>query len=193
MRSTLPTLAITLLLAACGADDAGPPAGGADPAAGGATSASEATAAEEPSVGTLRFTVDGAERTFDYLPDSENVYVRLSSIVRAQPEPGSTEALQITFLSLDLKGHTYPAELPPPKDITQNLTPAQAMATVGFSYVDPNGDEWAGPGKIRIESFDNDGVLRGSFDQVEIPHTDGAKPEVTLGAGSFRAKITAPW
>jgi hypothetical protein len=193
MRSSLPLLVTILLLAACGGGQGEPPAENA--AAGGepAVSPSEPPGDPERSVGTMRFTVDGVEIRFDHLADSENVYVPLSSIVRAQPAPGATEALQITFLSLDLKKHSYPTELPQPKDLTGGLSPMEAMASVGFSYVDAAGDEWAGPGKVRIESFGNDGVLRGSFDQVTIPHTDGQKPEVTLGSGDFRVEIATPW
>ena len=67
------------------------------------------------------------------------------------------------------------------------------MATVGFIYSDPEGVEWAGPGRIHVESFGNDGIVQGTFDQVTLPQVDNERPEITLTGGSFRARITSPW
>ncbi len=67
-----------------------------------------------------------------------------------------------------------------------------AMASVGFSYVDENGREWAGPGRLRLEAFGRDGVVTGSFTGVSLPHTEKTLPNVTLADGTFRARISRP-
>jgi len=63
-----------------------------------------------------------------------------------------------------------------------------AMASVGFGYINTDGVEWAGPGKIWIESMEG-GLLQGSFDQVLLPHTEQELPAVTLNGGVFRVRI----
>ena len=141
----------------------------------------------------MTFTVDGSPKTFEHLPESGSYYSSLASSIRAHPESGSTESLTINFMSIDLKAHTYPGELPAPKDPGQPMSPSAAMASVGSSYVDPEGLEWAGPGKVRVESFGNDGVIRGTFDDVSLPHTDKEHPNITLSGGVFSARITSPW
>ena len=68
-----------------------------------------------------------------------------------------------------------------------------AMASVGFTYTDADGNEWAGPATVQVESLSRDGVLHGTFDGVKLPATDKERPEITLGNGSFRVRITSPW
>ena len=50
-----------------------------------------------------------------------------------------------SLMSIDLKAQTYPAQLPLPKDPSKPMNPMAAMASVGFTYTDANGNEWAGP------------------------------------------------
>lgn len=169
------TLMAVVLLAVCGV---GPGA---------------AQAAGDQSIGSVSLAVDGAEKSFDYLPESGSMYTKLSSSIAAHPESGSKEMLTITFFSIDLKEHEYPADLPLPKNAGKPMSPMAAMASVGFSYIDADGVEWAGPGKVRVESFDGTGVIQGTFDQVTLPHTDKEHPDITLTAGTFRARITSPW
>ena len=68
-----------------------------------------------------------------------------------------------------------------------------AMATVGFIYINDAGQEWAGPGSLHVTSFGPDGVIRGTFANVELPHTDKQLPKIVLTDGQFRARISAPW
>ena len=67
------------------------------------------------------------------------------------------------------------------------------MASVGFSYIDEAGREWAGPGRLRIEAFGRDGVVTGSFTDISLPHTGKQLANVTLHDGTFRARISSPW
>lgn len=148
---------------------------------------------EESTEGLLAFTVDSSEKSFDFLPASANSYTPLASTLRAHPVAGSTESIAISFMSIDLKKLELPTDLPPVKDPSKPMDPLSAMATVGFGYVDAEGVEWAGPGKLRVESFGADGVVVGTFDQVTLPHTDKEHPDITLTGGTFRARITSPW
>jgi len=148
---------------------------------------------DESSVGSVTFRVDGEEKSFDYVPKSSSLYNPIASSMWAYPESGSTQSVAIHFMSIDLKKLTYPTELPLPKDLTKPMDPMAAMASVGFGYIDAEGVEWAGPGKIRVEAFGNDGVIRGTFDQVALPHTDNERPDIMLTNGSFSARIASPW
>lgn len=188
-------VALAVVLTACGGES---PQGAADANEGGAPKETAVTvptetAPSETTVGSVTFAVDGNEKGFEYLPESGSVYNPLASTIRAHLETGSTESLAIHFMSIDLKQLTYPAELPLPKDPSKPMSPMAAMASVGFDYIDAEGVEWAGPGKIQIESFDNNGTIRGSFDQVKLPHTDKEHHDITLTNGSFSARIAAPW
>jgi hypothetical protein len=153
----------------------------------------EQNATEESITGSLTLSADGNEKSLGYLPKSGSTYTPLASSIRAHSEAGSTESLAIHFMSIDLKKLTYPTELPLPKDPSKPMDPMAAMASVGFGYINAEGVEWAGPGKIQIESFDNDGTIRGTFDQVSLPHTDKELPNITLTGGTFSARITSPW
>lgn len=163
-----------------------------EPATPAAAQAGQSTA-EEPTEGSAAFTVDGSEKSLGFLPKSACVYTPRASTMRAHSEADSTESLAIHFMSIDLKKLTYPTELPLPKDPSQPMDPMAAMASVGFGYINAEGVEWAGPGKITIESFDNDGTLRGTFDQISLPHTDKEHPNILLTGGTFAARIAAPW
>ena len=145
------------------------------------------------SAGSVSFVVAGEDKRFEYLPESGCVYTRLASTIRAHSAAGSTESLSIQFMSMDLKQQTFPAVLPLPKDLTKPMNPMTAGATVGFSYTDTDGVEWAGPGKVHVDSFDSNGVIPGTFDQVVLPHTHEERPNITLTDGSFSARITNPW
>lgn len=116
------------------------------------------------------------------------MFSRYGSTLTARPSVAAPETLTITFLSIDLGDLELPAELPPAKDITQPMSPTLAMASVGFSYVDGGGSEWAGPGTLRVESF-SDGRISGSFQAVSLPHVDGALEPVELADGTFSAQL----
>ena len=176
-----------LIVAACGGGPAAPPAGDQTPSEAGAPAPSTV---EQVSVGTVSFSVDGQGRTFEHLPSGNNVYTPVSSSILARPSADAVEQLTITFLSMNLRSMSFPAELPLPRDPGNVMS---AMANVGFSYTSAGGDEWAGPGRIRVESFASDGVVAGSFTGVSLPHTDKQAPDVTLTDGTFRARISAPW
>jgi hypothetical protein len=155
--------------------------------------ASPAVAAQEASVGTVSFTVDARERRFDSLPDGHNNYTPLASTMMARPSDDASEQLMITFSSMDLKKLEYPVELPRPRTAGQPFDPLAAMAMVGFSYRDETGREWAGPGRIRLESFGRNGVVSGTFTNVSLPHTGKNLANITLADGTFTARISTPW
>ncbi|UCF38247.1 MAG: hypothetical protein JSU96_05190 [Acidobacteriota bacterium] len=158
-----------------------------------AASTSSEAATEESSEGSVTFMVEGNRMTFEHLPKASNVYSALASTIRAHQNAGSEETLSITFMSIDLKKHTYPTDLPVPKTPGQPMDPMSAMASVGFSYTNSDGVEWAGPGKLRVEAFGSDGVVQGTFDNVSLPHTEKTEPNITLSGGKFSARITSPW
>lgn len=166
--------------------------GAADSSAGPAP-APTAAAVQQAPVGTVSFTVDARERRFDSLPGGHNRYTPLASTLMARPSDDATEQLLITFGSMDLKKLHYPLVLPRPRKAGQPFDPLTAMAMVGFSYRDDSGREWAGPGRIRLESFGRDGIVVGTFTDVSLPHTGKTLPDVTLTAGTFRARLSAPW
>lgn len=155
--------------------------------------AGAASVAVADSVGELTFTVDGEPKRFGYVPESQTSCTPYASSFVAFPEEASAEHLSITFLSINLKKLSYPTDLPQPKDFSKPMDPLAAMANVGFSYVDPQGLEWAGPARLRIESFGNDGVIRGTFDGVTLRHTDKERPDLDLGGGSFTVQLASPW
>lgn len=181
-------LVAALLWVGCGsAEEASVKAEGGPPATQAAT-----TPAEPASAGTVAFTVDGRARRYDSLPDGDNTYTPLSSTIRAVAPAGGREHLMITFMAIDLRKLTFPVELPLARKPGQPLDPMAAMAGVGFSYIDENGREWAGPGRLRLEAFGRDGVVTGSFTGVSLPHTEKTLPNVTLDDGRFRARISRP-
>jgi hypothetical protein len=179
-----------LLGVGCGADREVAANSGAKPAP---APASPAVAAREASVGTVSFTVEGRERRFDSLPDGHNNYTPLASTMMARPSDDASEQLMITFGSMDLKRLEYPIELPRPRTAGQPFDPLAAMAMVGFSYRDETGREWAGPGRIHLESFGRDGVVTGTFTNVSLPHKGKKLANITLADGTFKARLSAPW
>lgn len=145
------------------------------------------------SPGSVTFGVDSREKRFDSLPDGHNTYTPLASTIKAVPSAGGREHLMITFMAIDLKKLEYPVHLPRPRGTGQPPGPMAAMASVGFSYIDEAGREWAGPGRLRIEAFGRDGVVTGSFTDISLPHTGKQLANVTLRDGTFRARISSPW
>lgn len=149
----------------------------------------KAQVTQATSVGTVAFTVEGEEKRFVYLPANGNHYSPLASSVAAKASAESNDSLTITFMAIDLTKLNYPVELPLPKTFGPNVDPMAAMANVGFIYIDKAGTEWAGPGKVTVESFSADGQIAGTFTNVSVPHTDKELPSVILMNGSFRAQI----
>lgn len=139
--------------------------------------------------GEVSFVVRGEPKRFEHLPQAHNHYSRLASQLTAQPSAGATEKVMITFLTVDLKKLAYPIDLPPSRDPSQTADPAAAMATVGLSYTDSEGNEWAGPGRIQLESLQPDGTLSGSFTQLSLPHTEKALPNLDVSDGRFQVNL----
>lgn len=148
---------------------------------------------EAVSTGGFTFEVHGEAKRFDYLPAGDNFYTSVSSAIKARSSAGSKEALGIIFLSLDLKKVTYPADLPAPRNSGKPGDPMTAMASIGFSFIDESGEEWAGPGKVRVESFGADGMIVCTFTDVSLPHTDKERANVVLTGGHAEARICSPW
>lgn len=155
---------------------------------------SESQPSDEPpvvveSAGAASFVLDGEPRKFEHQDRDNSIYYKLSSAVEFQPQAGASETLMIRFAQVDLKIIEYPIDLPLPRDLTNPTSLTGTMATIGFGYVDSDGNEWAGPGTVRLESFDEDGNLIGSFDGVQIPHTDNTLAPITLSNGQFKAGL----
>jgi len=188
IRAMAPAMIIPMAFLACG--DGG---GASDERE--ATHAAEANApraepssdpAPSPSVeGRITFAVDGQPFQFDHLPADLNYHTPVASSAGAKPHAESPEVLRVIFLNVDLKALEYPTELPP----RERRGTATAAAMVGFSYIDADGQEWAGPGTVFIESFDGVGRLVLTFDEVSLPHTDKARPDITLTRGEIRAVL----
>ena len=194
MRFRAWTMGLTLLttLAACGGREE--TRDNADIAPGAVAKESKAAATPDTalvSTGSVVFRVDGMAKEFDVLPTRGNTYLPLASSIVAKPSASSTEKLTITFLSLDLRKVSAPADLPAPKDFTK-LDVRAAAATIGYSYTDEEGSEWAGPGRIHVKSFSPDGMLEASFDSVSLPHTDEKLPSIVLDHGVVRATLRLP-
>lgn len=180
-----PWLAVVVALAACGG---GEPDEGAGDRGDGTPSAradarQSATAVAE---GSVSFRVDGELIELDFLPADANLYMKVASSVVAKRGPGEPEQLTVSFISTDLRAHDIPGEFPPAGAGSSVQT---AMQLVGFSYTDPTGEEWAGPARVHVESFDDDGVLTATFDDVTLPHTDKELPDITLTDGRIRATL----
>lgn len=140
------------------------------------------------------FEIDGTEYRFEHVSEADSYYARIASQLQARPAAGSTERLHVTFLQVDLKQLDYPIALPPgERDLSNPMDVTGPMATIGFGFIDSEGQEWAGPGRIHLEAFDNEGTLQGTFDDVTLPHVDDELPDITLENGTFRGRITAPW
>lgn len=142
--------------------------------------------------GIVTFKVDGRTKRFTNLPAGGNTYLPLAATIKARPAAGATEELGINFILMDLRKFDYPIVLPVSKAAANPTNPMAAMASVGFIYVDDQGKEWAGPGRIQVDSFGTDGVLAGTFSEISLPHTDGELPDVVLTDGNVRAQIGAP-
>ena len=138
--------------------------------------------------GLVTFESGGEARRFDYLPAGHNTYTPMGSTLHAAPEENGTEQFRITLLAIDLKSLELPTVLPLPKRTGQPMSPMAAMASVGFSYIDPDGNEWAGPVTITVTSFE-EGLIRGTFSEAKLPHTEKVLPDAFLTNGSFEAKL----
>jgi hypothetical protein len=152
-------------------------------------SAAASPSGEDVTVGTITFSVDGQPKRFSHAPAGHNSYTPLSSGLLVRPSAKATEQVMVTFLGINLRQVAFPSDLPLPRDLRKPLNPLAAMATVGFSYQAPDGQEWAGPGRVHVTSFGADGVIEGRFTNVSLPHTDKARPNIVLSDGSFRVRI----
>lgn len=182
-------LLLAALLSSCGGDapPGGDDAGEADRTlSSGSSDASSALPPDDAAriEGEVSFQVEGRAITLDYLPEGNNYYMRAAASVLARSGPEEEEQFMLVFMSTDLRAHDIPGEFPPQ---SSGSSIATAMQSVGFSYIDPTGEEWAGPGRVFVESFSDAGVLTASFESVTIPHTDRERPDLTLTNGRIRA------
>jgi len=188
IRAVAPATLGMMAVLACGGGEGDSEGGEATRAPGAEIPRAEPVkdAAPGPTVeGRITFAVDGQPFAFDHLPADLNYHAPVASSAGAKPDATSPQVLRVVFLSVDLKALEYPIELPP----RERRTPALAATVVGFSYIDAAGQEWAGPGTVLIESFDGAGRLVLTFDDVRLPHTDKARPDITLTRGEVRAVL----
>lgn len=186
-------IAATLQLAGCGDET-----GSADQAAETMREATELQTSRPDAMqqvdavpttqGLVTFYSGTEEKAFGYLPAGHNTYTPMASSLHAASAASGSEQFRITFMAIDLASVETPAELPLPKKIGQPMSPMAAMANVGFSYTDADGNEWAGPATITLNSF-ADGMVKGTFSEATLPHTDQTLPDITLTNGSFEARL----
>lgn len=50
--------------------------------------------------------------------------------------------------------------------------------------------EWAGPGRLLVESFGPDGLLEARFYAVSIPHTGKRLSNIVLDQGRLRVRLS---
>ena len=179
-----------VFVAGCGSDD--------EPAAASMENqrpvdASPAPVEEASSVGSVSFSLDGRAVQFDSAANEENNYTKYVTFIAARPSAGSTEVLNISFNSIDLRKIEFPADLPLPKDFSKPIDASSAMATVSYYYINGNGDEWTGSGSARVESYDSAGTLTGSFDGVSVSPINQTLENKMLSAGRFEVQISRPW
>lgn len=172
------TSILAVVILACGNDE------GSDVPA-----EAESTEAPSPSSesyeGGVTFSIDGQTYAFDHIVVDETYSMSAASSLVAKPDAGATERFGLTVVGMDLDDYDYPTELPP-EDAGTSIRAAMMM--IGFSFTGAEGEEWAGPGSLRVESFD-DGVLVATFGEVILPHTDDELPDVTLAGGEIRAQL----
>lgn len=185
-QSWILTLAIVAICTACGAQDdqarqvANP---------GGSVSTELGNPDSRVSTGSVRFMVDGRSKSFDFISSDHTSYSTLASKIQAQPAPGSKESITTTFLNVDLKKLDYPIELPLPRDEVDPRQAMMALIQVGFGYTDENGSEWAGSGRVHLDSLQPDGTLAGSFGSVSLPHTEKELPNIVLNHGDLSVRL----
>ncbi len=121
--------------------------------------------------GRITASINGSEMIFDNVLADHTYCTGLASQIMVGASADAGPRFRITFASLNLRNLDYPVDLPPPKDFSKPMDPMLAGATVGFGYTDAKGTEWAGPGNIRVASFESDGIITGRFSDVSIPHT----------------------
>lgn len=188
IASLLGTLVFATVIAGCGGDGSTDQDAAADLSerVDAATQAAQDSqpSAESPE-GEVSFEVDGVSYTFDHLVADETYYLSMASAAVAKPDPDAVERFILTIASMDLADWDYPAELPPPDRAASIRT---ASMLIGFSFTNAEGDEWAGPAVLTVESFD-DGMLVATFTEATLPHTDGEHPPVTLTDGRIRAQL----
>lgn len=180
------------ILTACGAEEE-PSRLDATPT-GSTTQARTDETAERESPGLyghVQFSVDGVERSFEFIAADHTHYHRLGSKIHAQPSRNSQETATIIFMNVDLKAVDYPVELPLPRGVVDPEKPMMSMITIGFGYIDREGNEWAGPGRLRLESVLADGTVSGSFTDVSLPHTEKELPNIVLQDGRFTVGLWA--
>lgn len=150
-----------------------------------AAEVAESGGSSEAMEGDVSFEVDGQAYDFGHIVADESYSIGVGAAVWAKPDPSATEQFGLTVTGMDLDDFEYPATLPPEEAGTSIRT---AMMMVGFSFTNADGEEWAGPGSLTVESFDDD-VLVATFGETTLPHTDDELPDVTIGAGRIRVEF----
>lgn len=184
---------VLCILTACGAEEE-PPRRDATPTGSTTEARTDDTAARvSPGLdGHVRFAVDGNVKSFEFIAPEHTFYNRLASKIHAQSSRDSREAATIIFTNVDLEMLDYPVELPLPREAADPGKPTMSVIMIGFGYIDRDGNEWAGPGRLHLDSFLADGTVSGSFTDVSLPHTDKELPNIVLQEGRFTASLWSP-
>lgn len=139
--------------------------------------------------GLVTFDVGSEHKRFVHLPPNENRFSDVISTVWAKASPGAIETFAITFFFINLEQQEYPTDLPHSSVIGRWTDPLMAMATVGFVYVNAEGQEWLGFGKVQVRSFAGNGLLEGTFDDLSLEDASMLRPDVVIRNGHFKAMI----
>lgn len=139
----------------------------------------------------VRFSVDGEQKHFASIAREHTFFSSSGSKIQLQPAEGSTEQFTIIFFYVNFRQLDYPVELPLPRGTFDPEQPMAAMITIGFGYVDQEGNNWGGPGRVRLDALQADGMLSGSFTNVSLPHTKKELPNILLEDGQFTVSLGA--
>lgn len=142
--------------------------------------------------GSARFTIDYTEVELSHIPKGRAVYMSMAIQVTFHASEGSQESLMLNIMGADLKALDYPVTLPQERDPKEPLTVANRPATVGWAYMNAEGDEWTtGSAKIQLESLSRDGVLKGRFGETSM--RGAGRENIVLNDGEFTVQLTSPW
>ena len=187
----LSSVTTIVLLCACGSDESSQ----SEPKATSASATiDDARGKPEELViaGSSRFSIDGTEIELAHIPAGRAFYMSMASQVTFHASEGSQESLMLNIMGADLKAMDYPVTLPQERDPNEPLTVANRPATVGWAYMNAEGDEWTtGSAKIQLESLSRDGVLKGRFGETSM--RGAGREDIVLNDGEFTVQLTSPW
>ena len=141
--------------------------------------------------GTITFTVNGTEKTFDHFPASENSYTKMTTQLVAHPDEGATQRIFIRINNADVAAQSYPAKIPPPEDegTPDSVKHALTRPMVVYAYTNEEGKTAKGIEPITIDSFSGGRVIEGSFGQIPLPNTDDDLRGYEISNGEFRVDL----